>query len=78
MHLDLLIGRERPLAWVLRLWPVLAAAVYVLVFGISAAVVWRKGYLKMHGLQGAVPEARNPKQTPRTKTQMTRALVPRG
>jgi len=26
MHLDLLIGRERPLAWVLRFWPVLAAA----------------------------------------------------
>ena len=31
-----------------------AAGVYVLVFLISALVVWRKGYLKMEGLRGAV------------------------
>jgi UDP-GlcNAc:undecaprenyl-phosphate GlcNAc-1-phosphate transferase len=33
-----------------------AAGVYILVFGISAVVVWRKGYLKMHGLRGAWPQ----------------------
>ncbi len=33
-----------------------AAVVYVLVVTISALVVWRKGYLRMHGLRGAVPE----------------------
>jgi UDP-GlcNAc:undecaprenyl-phosphate GlcNAc-1-phosphate transferase len=32
-----------------------AAVVYVLVVTLSALVVWRKGYLKMHGLHGAVP-----------------------
>ncbi len=31
-----------------------AAVVYVLVFLISALVIWRKGFLKMHGLRGAV------------------------
>ena len=36
----------------IRTW--YAAGVYVLVFGISAFVVWRKGYLKMEGLRGAI------------------------
>jgi hypothetical protein len=31
-----------------------AAVVYVIVFLVSALVVWRKGYLKMEGLRGAV------------------------
>jgi UDP-GlcNAc:undecaprenyl-phosphate GlcNAc-1-phosphate transferase len=31
-----------------------AAAVYVLVFVVSALVVWHKGYLRMEGLRGAV------------------------
>jgi UDP-GlcNAc:undecaprenyl-phosphate GlcNAc-1-phosphate transferase len=33
-----------------------AAVVYILVFIISALTIWRKGYLKMHGLRGVVPE----------------------
>ncbi len=33
-----------------------AAGVYVVVFVVSAFVVWRKGYLKMEGLRGAIPE----------------------
>ncbi|MHC4728734.1 MAG: glycosyltransferase family 4 protein [Planctomycetota bacterium] len=31
-----------------------AAVVYVFVFAVSAIVVWKKGYLKMEGLRGAV------------------------
>jgi UDP-GlcNAc:undecaprenyl-phosphate GlcNAc-1-phosphate transferase len=31
-----------------------AAVVYVLVFGVSGLIVWRRGYLKMEGLRGAV------------------------
>ncbi len=31
-----------------------AAVVYVLVFAVSGLVVWKKGYLKMEGLRGAV------------------------
>jgi UDP-GlcNAc:undecaprenyl-phosphate GlcNAc-1-phosphate transferase len=31
-----------------------AAGVYVLVFVVSAFIVWRKGYLKMEGLRGAI------------------------
>jgi len=46
-----------------------AAAVYVLVFAISAMVVWRKGYLKMHGLRGAALKARNPNLEIRNKPQ---------
>jgi len=34
-----------------------AAVVYVLVFVVSALAVWRKGYIRMHGLRGAVPGA---------------------
>ncbi len=33
-----------------------AVAVYLLVAATSVLIVWRKGYLKMHGLRGAVPE----------------------
>jgi UDP-GlcNAc:undecaprenyl-phosphate GlcNAc-1-phosphate transferase len=33
-----------------------AAGVYVMVFLISALIVWKKGYLKMEGLRGAVPD----------------------
>jgi UDP-GlcNAc:undecaprenyl-phosphate GlcNAc-1-phosphate transferase len=36
-----------------------AAIVYVLVFVVSALIVWRKGYLRMEGLRGAVPQAQN-------------------
>jgi UDP-GlcNAc:undecaprenyl-phosphate GlcNAc-1-phosphate transferase len=32
-----------------------AAVVYVFVFGVSAVVVWKKGFLKMEGLRGVVP-----------------------
>ena len=31
-----------------------AAVVYILVFLLSAFIVWRKGFLKMHGLRGAI------------------------
>jgi len=31
-----------------------AAVVYVIVFAVSGLVVWRKGYLKMEGLRGAI------------------------
>jgi len=37
----------------IRTW--YAAGVYVVVFVISAFVVWKKGYLKMEGLRGAIP-----------------------
>jgi UDP-GlcNAc:undecaprenyl-phosphate GlcNAc-1-phosphate transferase len=33
-----------------------AAVVHFFVFAISAFVVWRKGYLKMEGLRGAIPK----------------------
>lgn len=33
-----------------------AAAVYAMVFLISALFVWKKGYLKMEGLRGAIPD----------------------
>jgi UDP-GlcNAc:undecaprenyl-phosphate GlcNAc-1-phosphate transferase len=33
-----------------------AAGVYVVVFVVSGLVVWKKGYLKMEGLRGAIPE----------------------
>jgi hypothetical protein len=36
----------------IRTW--YAAGVYIVVFVISAVVVWRKGYLKMEGLRGAI------------------------
>ncbi|MHC4691704.1 MAG: glycosyltransferase family 4 protein [Planctomycetota bacterium] len=38
----------------IRTW--YAAGVYVVVFLVSAFVVWRKGYLKMEGLRGAIPD----------------------
>ncbi|NIP25170.1 MAG: hypothetical protein GWN67_17780 [Phycisphaerae bacterium] len=38
----------------IRTW--YAAGVYVVVFLASAFVVWRKGYLKMEGLRGAIPD----------------------
>lgn len=38
----------------IRTW--YAAGVYVLVFLVSALVVWRKGYLKMEGLRGVIPK----------------------
>ena len=31
-----------------------AAAVYILVFAVSAFIVWKKGFLKMEGLRGAI------------------------
>jgi UDP-GlcNAc:undecaprenyl-phosphate GlcNAc-1-phosphate transferase len=31
-----------------------AAVVYVIVFAVSAVIVWKKGYLKMEGLRGAI------------------------
>jgi len=31
-----------------------AAAVYIIVFVVSGSVVWKKGYLKMEGLRGAI------------------------
>jgi UDP-GlcNAc:undecaprenyl-phosphate GlcNAc-1-phosphate transferase len=36
-----------------------AAAVYLLVIVASALLVWQKGYLKMHGLRGVVPDKKN-------------------
>jgi len=38
----------------IRTW--YAAGVYVVVFVVSAFVVWRKGYLKMEGLRGVIPK----------------------
>ena len=37
-----------------RTW--FAAGVYVLVFLVSALIVWKKGYLKMEGLRGVIPK----------------------
>ncbi len=37
----------------IRTW--YAAGVYVVVFVVSAFVVWKKGYLKMEGLRGVIP-----------------------
>jgi hypothetical protein len=37
-----------------RIRTIYAAVVYVFVFVISAVVVWKKGYLKMEGLRGAI------------------------
>ena len=31
-----------------------ATIVYIVVILVSAVVVWKKGYLKMHGLRGAI------------------------
>jgi hypothetical protein len=31
-----------------------AAVVYVVVFATSALVIWKRGYLKMEGLRGAI------------------------
>jgi hypothetical protein len=31
-----------------------ALIVYIVVFGISAIAVWKKGYLKMEGIRGAI------------------------
>ena len=31
-----------------------ATVVYVIVFAVSALIVWKKGYLKMEGLRGAI------------------------
>ncbi|MCX5646272.1 MAG: MraY family glycosyltransferase [Phycisphaerae bacterium] len=36
-----------------------AAIVYLVVIATSALIVWRKGYLKMQGLRGVVPEKRS-------------------
>jgi cytochrome b subunit of formate dehydrogenase len=36
----------------IRTW--YAAGVYVVIFAVSGVVVWRKGYLKMEGLRGAI------------------------
>ncbi len=33
-----------------------AAVIYILVFLVSALLVWRKGYLRMEGLRGVVPQ----------------------
>jgi len=33
-----------------------AAVVYILVFSVSGIIVWKKGYLKMKGLRGAIPK----------------------
>lgn len=42
----------------IRTW--YAAGVYVLVFLISGLIVWKKGYLKMEGLRGAIREKSDP------------------
>ncbi len=36
-----------------------AAVVYVLVFAVSGIIVWRKGFLKMEGLRGAIKKNEN-------------------
>jgi ribose/xylose/arabinose/galactoside ABC-type transport system permease subunit len=33
-----------------------AALVHLSVFALSALIVWKKGYLKMEGLRGALPK----------------------
>jgi len=42
----------------IRTW--YAAGVYVIVFVVSGLVVWKKGYLKMEGLRGAIRGKRRP------------------
>lgn len=41
------------LTFKIKTWPH-AVIVYIVVFAVSALVVWRKGYLKMEGLRGAI------------------------
>jgi len=48
-----IIGLMMGLTTQIRTWPY-AACVYVVVFIISGLVVWRKGYLRMEGLRGAI------------------------
>jgi len=47
------IGLAMGLTTRIRTWPY-ATTVYIFVFAISALVVWRRGYLKMEGLRGAI------------------------
>ncbi len=48
-----IIGLVVGLTTKIRTWPY-AVIVYILVFVLSVLVVWKKGYLKMKGLRGAV------------------------
>lgn len=48
-----IIGLVMGLTTEIRTWPY-GVMVYVLVFAVSGFVVWKKGYLKMEGLRGAV------------------------
>jgi len=48
-----IIGLMMGLTTQIRTWPY-GAGVYVFVFAVSAIIVWKKGYLKMEGLRGAV------------------------
>lgn len=48
-----LIGLVMGLATRINTWPY-GVGVYVLVFAVSGLVVWKKGYLKMEGLRGAI------------------------
>jgi UDP-GlcNAc:undecaprenyl-phosphate GlcNAc-1-phosphate transferase len=47
------IGLVMGLTTQIKTWPYGVAA-YLFVFAVSAIVVWRKGYLKMEGLRGAI------------------------
>ncbi len=49
------IGLAMGLTTRIKTWPY-ATIVYIVVFAISALVVWTRGYLKMEGLRGAIRE----------------------
>ena len=50
-----IIGLVMGLTTRIKTWPY-ATIVYIVVFTISALVVWARGYLKMEGLRGAIRE----------------------
>jgi UDP-GlcNAc:undecaprenyl-phosphate GlcNAc-1-phosphate transferase len=54
-----MIGLVMGLTTRIKTWPY-ATIVYVVVFALSALVVWRRGYLKMEGLRGAIHEKNSP------------------
>jgi UDP-GlcNAc:undecaprenyl-phosphate GlcNAc-1-phosphate transferase len=41
-----------------------ALAIYIVVILVSAAVIWKKGFLKMHGHRGAIQKNNDPADTP--------------
>ena len=54
-----IIGLVMGLTTRIKTWPY-ATIVYIVVFAVSALLVWRMGYLKMEGLRGAIRQGGSP------------------